>query len=195
MPNDSTAAGYLTPAQASPPHYDDELERVLHPFIKGVAGIADSALVRPRWQPEPPQMPEHTATWCAFGVTATQADPFPYFEHSPAGDGVDLLDKSEVVEVLVSFYGARAGAVAAQFRDGCEVAQNRAALEALQITVVECGDLVPLPDLFKQQWRRRYDVRLSLRRKIQRTYNVRTITSVDTSSLSVDGTVSFTTPL
>ena len=44
----------------------------------------------------------------------------------------------------------------------------------------EAGDLIAAPDLLNQQWVRRYDLRIRLRRKIERTYPVLNILSADT---------------
>ena len=45
---------------------------------------------------------------------------------------------------------------------------------------VEAGELIAAPELVNQQWVRRYDLRIRMRRKITRTYQVLNILSADT---------------
>jgi hypothetical protein len=67
LSNDSTSHGYLTLVGDSPT-YDEELEREISRWIRGVSGLP-AALVFPRWTDPQPQIPKNCVTWCGFGIT------------------------------------------------------------------------------------------------------------------------------
>jgi hypothetical protein len=83
---DSSTPGILqsTTQPTSPPSPldGDDLEDYIQQFVAGVAGM-DGTLVRPRWQPEPSNIPDFDVTWCATGITHKRpigqyaADPTP----------------------------------------------------------------------------------------------------------------------
>ncbi|MCY1560934.1 hypothetical protein D9M68_981320 [compost metagenome] len=58
--------------------------------------------------------------------------------------------------------------------------QNSEAMRAKNMAFVEVGEIIAAPELINQQWVRRYDLRIRLRRKIERTYPVLNILSADT---------------
>lgn len=57
MPQDTTTPGYLPPSTS--PAYDAALDQMFHDLVMGITGLTGD-LVRPRWQAEPPQQPEHS---------------------------------------------------------------------------------------------------------------------------------------
>lgn len=59
------------------------------------------------------------------------------------------------------------------------VPQNSEALKVRDMAFVEAGELIAAPELINQQWVRRYDLRIRLRRKINRTYQVLNILSAE----------------
>lgn len=181
MGNDSTTPGYLQPATQSPPLEDAELDAVFQQMIVGLTGLPGS-LVRPRWQSTVPKQPEPNVNWCAIGVTFSDPDANPAMLHDPAGEGSDTLLRHEILTVLASFYGPNASAYAAQARDGIYVSQNNAMLSTFSMGLVRAGTKRPVPELINQQWVRRFDFDMTIRRQIVRTYNVRNI-------LSAGGTV------
>ncbi|EJT0956333.1 hypothetical protein ABCT26_003517 [Escherichia coli] len=62
---------------------------------------------------------------------------------------------------------------ASRFRDGISVPQNNAALNALGLSL---GDYTGLfPELINQQWVRRYDMTVRLRRKVVREYGIKSL--------------------
>ncbi len=174
MATDSSIAGYLTPVAA--PVYGDALDDVLQAVIVGLTGIAGN-LVRPRWQPEPPQQPAFTTNWVAFGLVRQVDDTFAYVGHDPAGNGSDDVQMDELLYVLHSFYGPDCHALCARFRAGLMVEQNRDALTAANIALMEVQDATHLPALLKERWVKRIDVTVVYRRRTSRTYNVLTIES------------------
>jgi hypothetical protein len=166
MATSSAAAGFLAPVSA--PTYDVALEDTFHPAIVGITGIPGN-LVRPRWQPEPPQQPAFNVDWCAFGITVISADEHPY-----EVQGMDVLsmERDELINTLISFYGPNSSSNCARFRDGLSLSQNRDTLRAAGITVMEVGDATILPALLKETWVKRVDTRVIYRRRSIRTFPV-----------------------
>jgi hypothetical protein len=143
----------------------------------GVTGL-DTDLVRPRWQPEPgpPNIPDlFTTNWLAFGVVDIQVDANPWEGHSDFGTGDDLLQEHQVDTVLCTFYGPNAGWYAGVLRSGLYVWQNRWALRANSVGLVEVTAIRKAPDYIQNQWVNRFDVDVILRREIRFNYAVRTL--------------------
>ena len=174
MPNDSTTAGYLTPV-APLPIYDDALVDALQATITGITGNTGS-LIRPRWQPEPVTKPDSSVNWVAFGITNLEPDTFPFEEMAPDGQTM-TVQYSETLQVLHSFYGPAASAMASRFRTGLMVSQNRDPLRAAGILLVAAEKLVNLPALFKEKWVQRVDLTVYYRRVVSHTYQIRSVVS------------------
>lgn len=191
--SDSSTGGYLAPAVASPPLEDDALDDVLHDLVAGVTGLP-GAMVRPRWQPTVPKQPEPSVNWCAIGVTTQDNDAGPAIQHDPTGDGSDVYQRHQDVELLCTFYGPAAKGYAQRLIDGLAIPQNSEQLGLNDMKFVSAGTIRPAPDLVNQQWVRRYDVTVTLRRKITRTYPVLNLLSAqvkaETDSVPpLDGTI------
>lgn len=172
--NTSATGGYLTPA--APALEDDALEDFLHDVIAGITGIAND-LVRPRWQPEPPDIPERGQYWCAFGIPMQKADFQPYLRHDPGDDiedGTDILERHENLDVLCSFYGPNTTArlYAEYWRDGLQIPQNNEQLSMAKWGLIETGDIIPVPTLVKDKWLYRSDITVRFRRLITNVYPV-----------------------
>jgi len=167
MPNTSATGGYLAPVGAVPAD-DLDLDVLLQGAVAGITGLPGE-MVRPRWQPVTPRQPEPNENWCAIGIASEQPENTPSIEHDP-GSGTSTLKRHPVFEVLASFYGPAAGRYAATLRDGLYIPQNREPLRAAGVAVVSIGDAISAPDLVNQQWVRRRDVRITLRRVTVRTY-------------------------
>lgn len=169
MANTSATGGYLDPT--SDIAEDDALVDLLQLVVRNMTGLP-GASVRPLWQEDPPNLPAVGANWAAIGVTVTRADVFAAVKHDATGDGADQLQRQEELTLACRFYGPNAGALAARLRDGLQVEQNRAALGAVDMTLVEVGDVVAAPVLIKDKWRNRRDVDVMFRRMVYRTYPV-----------------------
>lgn len=180
MANDSTAAGYLQPTGTSPPE-DANLDSIFQKLIIGLTGLPGN-LVRPRWQATIPKQPEPATNWCAIGVTGIEHDANAYEQHNPAGNGSDTFIRHEILSVLCSFYGANALSYAAQARDGMYVAQNNSTLDQFEMGLVEVGSIVTAPELVNQQWIRRFDLSMRIRRRIVRTYQILTVLSAQATA-------------
>ena len=173
---DSTTPGYLGPLPApspSPPS-DDAWDDFLHDVIAGITGL-DPALVRPRWQREPPNMPDFDTDWVGFGVIGTETGFEPAVIHVGQGDGYDALQEQEVSNILCSFYGPHAARYASYLRRGFFVWQNRAMLRANAVGLIEISGTTAAPELVRNQWLNRVDLTVRLNREIRYDYAVRNI--------------------
>jgi hypothetical protein len=175
--NDSSTGGYLAPTVEAPPDEDDALDDLIHDMIAGVTALA-SDLVRPRWQSVVPKQPAPSVNWCAFGVSDQEPDANPVIEHDGTGNGNDTYIRHEEFDVACTFYGPAAKGYAQRLADGIAIPQNREALGANDMAFVGVSRILPAPDFVNQQWIRRYDITVKLRRKITRTYPVLNLLSV-----------------
>jgi len=166
--NDSSTGGYIKPTSGQPLE-DADLEDFFQTMLVGLTGLP-GALVRPRWQPTPPKQPEPDVDWCAFGVTPSKPDAGPAIIHDGTGTGRDIVQRHEELELMCSFYGPHGSAIAALARDGAAMPQNNGMLRAGNMSVVRTGEIRAAPDLVNQQWVRRYDMTITVRRQIQRIY-------------------------
>lgn len=165
---------FVLPAPSPSVIEGDALEDLFQATLAGITGL-DPSLVRPRWQPEPPNQPEFTTNWMAFGITVLPADKFVFLRM--VDDVTQELQCSEELTCLTSFYGPQAQAYAGVLRDGLAIDQNRWALAAAKIKLVEVGDPRQVPALFKQIWTKRIDETLRFRRWVVRRYTVNAINS------------------
>jgi hypothetical protein len=156
------------------PLEDDDWDNWLHDVFTGICGLP-SDMVRPRWQPEPPNRPEIDEDWLAFGVIRKRNDFTPHIEHVDEGDGYDALQEHEINEVLCSFYGPHSEQYASYLRRGFYIDQNRAACRAAAVGLVEIQDIQSAPEYFANRWWPRNDMSVILRREIRLNYPVRTI--------------------
>ncbi|WP_293797220.1 hypothetical protein [uncultured Pantoea sp.] len=179
MSNDSTQPGYLTPLSA-PQDYDEPLERELSRWVKALSGLPDG-MVRPRWTPVQAAMPAQNVNWCGFGIIGFTSDGSPAFVQSE--DDAQMW-RHEVVECIASFYGPSSQQTASLFRDGMQVPQNNVELNRYQLSFFDASPLTSFPELINNQWVRRYDVTVRLRRKVVREYGIKSI---------VDGNVTIST--
>lgn len=169
MSNTSATGGYLT---STPILEDQALFDFMHDLITGITGM-DPTLVRPRWQPEPPDLPDFNVNWCAFGITEGETEPgTAYVVHQDSPQILDQLQRHETLDVFASFYGPNASSLAKTLRDGLQVAQNREILQLASMGLVSTGDVVTAPELIKERWLYRVDLSVKIRRQIVRTFTV-----------------------
>jgi hypothetical protein len=199
--NDSSTGGYLVPAASPAPLEDGALYEALQAAVVGITGLAGT-LVRPRWQAEPAMVPQQATTWCAIGVTDREADIYPYVQFFGNTQSYQL-QRHEIFVLLCSFYGLGynnqdssldnptptpgADYYAALLRDGLAIPQNLEVLSLEGIYLVAVEDLVTVPVLVKQRWMYRVDLKITLRREIDRTYPVLSIETVNVDLYTDDG--------
>lgn len=171
MANDSATGGYLVPAISPAPLEDDALDDFIHDLLAGVSGLVGN-LIRPLWQEEPPNIPDRSVTWCAFGMVESKSDTYAVEEHDADGDGTDLTRRHEVMQWRVSCYGPQCGAMASLIRDGFGLAQNREPLTLAGMGFVSVTGPTRTAELIKQKWLKRQDLQIYIRREVIREYPV-----------------------
>lgn len=170
----SETPGWLLPDNE--PVYDEELERLISRWVRAVSGL-EKGRVLPRWvSKQPAQLPPET-DWCGFGITGMAEDSSPAIV--PAGAESAELWRHEEFECMASFYGPRSQRYITRFRDGISLSQNNDELGRNDLSVVRHSGITPFPELINNQWVRRYDITVTLRRKVIREYGIKTLT--DTS--------------
>jgi hypothetical protein len=172
-----TIAYYVPPA----PLEDDELDNALQKWVVGITGLPPD-LVRPRWQAIVPKQPEPGVDWCSIGVVSVHPEPNAFIQHlsgTITQASGDLSIRHEELEVLVSFLGPHAKKNLGILRDGFAVSLNFDAGKGwgLYFTGMDTGRLAP--DFINQQWVRRWDSVITVRRMVARTYAVNNILSAD----------------
>ncbi|MCT8354041.1 phage neck terminator protein [Photorhabdus kayaii] len=170
--SDSTQPGWLTPVSA--PVYDREIERKLSRWISSVSGLPGKMMF-PKWQPndETRVFPANDTNWCAFGISSMVSDDTPAFVNQT--DESTELWRHEKIECLISFYGPAGQHHCTQFRDGITVSQNNAELNQVGLSLSHYGRIFSAPELINNQWVRRYDMTIILRRKVVREYGVKSL--------------------
>lgn len=165
----SAVAGYLTPVITTQ-EYDNAFDDFFHGVIVGVTAL-DKNLVRPRWQEDPPTLPQRTVTWVGFGVVGDAVpDTFAY-------EAVDKIVRHEVATVLCTFYGPLANTYAALLRDGLALSQNRWELDRENIGLIEAIGPRTFAESIKDTWVRRADLSIRLRREVGRKYEILSLLS------------------
>lgn len=177
MSNDSTTRGYLKPV-SEPQSYDEELERELSRWVRALSGLP-AGMVRPRWTATQAALPAADKNWCGFGITGISADNSPAFVRQTE-DGNQLW-RHEVIETFASFYGPQSQSVATLFRDGLTVEQNNETLKQIELSLADYSELTAFPELINNQWVRRYDITVRLRRKVIRDYGIKSLVDAPVS--------------
>ncbi len=169
--NDSTAAGWLAPV-TDDVTYDEDLERQLSQWGRAVAGLPDK-MMRPHWvDPQPAQLPAQT-NWGAFVILGISSDDNPAFVNQADASGE--LWRHELIECLISLYGPNGQRYASRFRDGLTIPQNNSQLNMMGLSLADFSDIRPVPELLNNQWVRRYDITVRLRRKVVREYGINSL--------------------
>ena len=177
MSNDSTSPGWITPIPDDTP-YDEELERILSRWISNVSGLPGKTMY-PKWQPKDKvrPFPAPDTSWCAFGISDLPSTDYPAFIHQTE-DGSEL-SRHEDINCFISFYGPSGSANSSLFRDGISINQNNDELNTYGLSVTSFTRITPAPEVINSQWVRRYDMTVSLRRKIIRKYAIKNIVSAE----------------
>lgn len=192
MSNTSATGGYLSPTTQSPA-YDQPLDVQLQAVVVGITGL-DGTLVRPRWQPRPPQQPDQDTDWCAIGIVRIGAAYGHYTRHNPDGDGSDETEAYEDLELLASFYGPGCGRLAALLRDGLRVPQNREEMRANGMALTSADTITLLGEFVTAEWRRRADLPITMTRVVSRTYPILNLLEAQGTINTESYSQSFTAP-
>lgn len=194
MQNTSDQAGFLSPVSASP-EYDIDLDKVLQETVVGITGLAPTK-VRPRWQPKPPKQLAVTENWCGIGVMEIDADYDQALVHDGSADmgtGVSISQRHESVQAMATFYGPNCVKFATLLRDGLFITQNRDQLFLKGLVLDGIDRLQLTAEMLHEQWVRRCDLTFTLRRQVDRTWNIRNIVqaqgTIVTEKAGDDGTL------
>lgn len=163
---------YVLPESLPAPAMDRELDAILQRAFVGITGM-QGKLVRPRWQPEPPNLPDFSLTWAAFGVTDTDSDLLAFVRQ--VDDATQELQRDQWFTTMASFYGAEGQQRAELWRDGIQLQQNREELRSFGIKLTEVGKVRRVPALVKGVWQDRRDVSVVMRRRYTRLYRVASV--------------------
>lgn len=150
---------------------------LLTALVAATTSLAPS-LVRPRWQPTPPEQPPAGTPWAAVGVTRRTGQGYTHQVMSTLpGTATEalLVRRWAAFEALVSFYGPNGDDLAELFRDSVQLNQNLAGLYLYGVKVTGVGDVQAVPDLVNLQWIDHQDVPFDLVREFDRYYPVRSI--------------------
>jgi hypothetical protein len=169
-------AEYLLPLDSPLPLEGDDLEDAVQGAVAGITGL-DPTLVRPRFQPNAPALPDFHVEWAAVGLSRTSPDAFAFVRQLDAETAE--LQRDCRVEMLASFYGPRGNAVANRFVDGLQIEANRFALKAAGIKVNWTGDVMSAPAFVKERWTKRFDVNVHLSYRTFRRYKQAAIDKLD----------------
>lgn len=150
---------------------DDALADFLQVWVVALTGLPPD-LVRPRWQPEPPNIPDYGTDWCGFGVISQEADTFAAEIHYPTGNGYDEIRRHELVTCQASFYGPNCGKYVSLLRDCMQLQDNLEYLTLAGMGLVESIDITAAPELIKERWLKRKDLSFVIRRQIVRDFAV-----------------------
>jgi len=185
----SSMGGYLVGIESS--IEGQTLDRFLNSFLSGITGI-NSTLVRPSWQLNPPKMPINTVNWIGYGAVIIDSDQNAYIE---AGTNTSILKRNEYGELSLFVYGPDAFIMAKRVRDSLQIGQNRDYLRANGITTKGVQPLNHVPELIGDIWYNRIDMTIEFAREILTSYNVQSITSIQTGSIVKSDTFSHLDPL
>lgn len=194
---DTRDPGYLAPATA--PFTDDlALDLVLQAWVVGLT-LLPGNLVRPRWQPNEPPMPDQSTDWAAVGVLSSNRDDGVWFGHNPlnaGGLGDSTMQRHQSFDALLTCYGPSALHYGSLFADGAQIGQNRDVLAANGIMLTQTGPVQIVPEIINQIWVRRADVHFTFNQQVTRIYPIRTLLTAERifeydryGNLTVDGRV------
>lgn len=192
MATNSSSGGFLSPSLSPAPLEGDALNDFFHDWFLGLTGFVGDR-IRPRWQPDPPNIPEEGVDWLAFGVHDGKADVNAAELHNPSGTGYNEFRRHEELSVKVSFYGPNARRTAGSVRDASAIAQNREVLSLNSFGLIECGSIASFPEMIKQKWYNRADMHIRFRRQIVRHFDVQNLVAADIVINTLTETVAIST--
>ena len=166
---------------------DKGLQDFLHDWIVQLSGLS-AVNVRPSWQQNSVGIPDLDVDWCAFRVTDRQADVFSALVNTPVST-VELR-RHEKVTLLTSFYGPNADYRCTLFRDGMQISDNRTTLIANGYGLVSCGESLAVPELLKEKWTYRIDLKTKLIRQLVTEYPLAPVTRISVTTNGNENTVS-----
>lgn len=185
-----TAPGYKPPVSTVPLPKRLTLNQFIQTVIAGVSGLP-GALVRTKWQTEPPKDPDIEIDWISFGVSLANPDANGYVGVND--DGTLDYQRHEDLEVALDLFGPDCLEIAGLIRDGFQIDQNRVALQLANMGFVNVSGARFIPDLVNERFVQRRVMSIFLRRQVQRTYPIPTLLSCTGTVYTVQGAEEFLT--
>lgn len=181
MPNDSSTGGPLVLVQNNGFLADDALEDFIQGWLVGLVNgggiISDPSLVRAAYQADPPPIPATTVTWLAFNVKPEKLDwDAVNTETSLGGTPQQTTARIQEIHVDLTAYGPSAGGLITQVVMGCGIAQNREPLQLANMQFAYANEPQITSRKLKGLWQRRTDLKVVLRRAVQFSYAVLSVT-------------------
>ena len=183
--NTSATGGYSQPSFTQPNPKSPTLTQFIQTVLAGLSNLPGS-LVRPKWQPEPPQMLDIKTDWLAFGISSSGADFNAYIAMN--AENQTQFQRQEQIEVQVSIYGPAALDNVELIRDGFQIPQNQAGLLSANMGLVEVTKALHIPELINERFFNRYEMTVILNRQVQRLYPILSILSATGTIYSQTGT-------
>lgn len=187
MSNTSATGGYLLPSTTTPLPGGLTLDEFVQTVLVGISGLTDT-LVRPRWQTDPPKMPDVTVDWLAFGLTVFAPNDNAYVDMDTSGN--QISQRHQNIRIQCSFYGPNAVDYATIVTDGFQIQQNLEALTLAGMGYVSTGEMITFPELINKRWFNRIEMDVDLRREISRVYPVLSILEAS-GTIYADGSNEF----
>lgn len=181
--NSSATGGFLGQTNTTPT--DEDVENGLQAFVVGTVGLP-AALVRPRYQVDPPNQPPVGTSWCAIGVMTDESIDYPQLDHFNGGP--TRQTRWQTLHVLASFYGPQSSANTKRFRDALYIPQNWEPLMPLGMKLHSVEPIRVAPAiLINTQWVGRADLSFSVAQVVQRDYNILDIVAAPVTIQTEDG--------
>jgi hypothetical protein len=175
-PNTSATGGYLKPATTVELPSELTFTQFIQTFLAGISGLPGE-MVRPDWQPDPPERPDIATDWLAFGVAESDPTFSSYLATTTDAGNPFISQRQESFVIKVSIYGPAALENYRILRDGFQIQQNLEALTTASMGLIEVGKAIRNPELIGERWFNRWETFIAMRFESQRTYPVLTLLS------------------
>lgn len=181
--------GFVSPSYVNNELNDQQIRRFLNVLVSGITLIPGD-LVRPRWQPEPPNQPDFDKDWAAIGIVKRTRDVFSAVVHCTDPENfeqaTDTESRNQILEILCSFYGPNSDQLSEVLAMGLGLEQNRYALQLNGFGLVEVEESLAVPAIVKDRWLMGMDIHFRLRRLQIYTYDSPNLKGA-IAELDVDG--------
>ena len=185
--NNTATGGFLKP-NPQPPTLDTSppgltFVEFIQQLLVGLSGF-DGTLVRPEWQQEQPKKPDIDVNWLAFGLGSSTPDNNAYIAIDEVKNGdvvteVPVLQRNELIQIIVSVYGPNSYDNLALIRDGFQLTQNLATLRQANVGFAYDTPAQHIPDFFNERWYDRWRCEFFIRRQLLRSYPLLTFLSAN----------------
>lgn len=183
---------YIKPSQTTALPRQLTLTQFLQTVFVGISGLPGD-FVRPRWQQKPPKRPGIETNWMGIGISNSTPDLNAYLDtQRVGGEDVTKYERNEIIEIGCAIYGPEAIETYGLLRDGFQIPNNLAQLNAANMGIVEVGLMRSLPEFLNEQWWNRVECSVFIRRKIQREYPIPTLLSASGQIHTVIGGEDYT---